>query len=59
MRQVDLFENEIDKMFKQGSLTKAMLLDVFHKCNPNSLAEVKNEEIRESDKKICSKCGPK
>lgn len=44
MRQVDLFSKLIDKMFDDGNLTKAQLLDAFHKANPNSLKENKAQK---------------
>ena len=41
MKQIDKFEQSIDKMFAEKSVTKAQLLDAFHKANPNSLSLVK------------------
>lgn len=40
MIQIDKFEQSIDKMFAENSVTKAQLLDAFHKANPNSLSSV-------------------
>jgi hypothetical protein len=40
MRQIDKFSKSIDKMFAEKSVTKAQLLDAFHKANPDSLSLV-------------------
>ena len=40
MRQIDLFEQDINKFFEEGNVTKAQLFGAFHKANPNSLDEV-------------------
>jgi len=56
MRYIDLFEKKIDKMFADGELTKAQLFDAFHKCNPLSLHEVKNEGIVNEANPKCDYC---
>ena len=46
MRQVDLFEWYLDKIFEDGQhVTKAKILDAFHKANPESLSLVKNLDM--------------
>lgn len=45
MKQIDLFEQYIDKFFKEGDITKAQLIGAFHKANPNSLNEVEQPPL--------------
>jgi len=46
MRQVDLFEWHLDRIFEDSyHVTKAKMLDAFHKANPESLSPVKNLDL--------------
>ena len=45
MRQIDKFSKSIDKMFAEKGVTKAQLMDAFHKANPNSLSSVNELNI--------------
>ena len=45
MRYIDLFEQDIDKFFEDGNVTKAQLFGAFHRANPNSLDEIKQLQL--------------
>lgn len=45
MRQIDLFEQDINKFFEEGNVTKAQLFGAFHRANPNSLDEIEQLQL--------------
>jgi len=64
LRQVDVFCERLDKIFEDGHPTKALIIDAFHKGNPNSLSLIDDcihplKELRfHSDSTVsCKICG--